>query len=79
MKVTPFDPDKDLILVRARAVGPRAEVELQLVLDTGASQTILVPEVIHELGYGARQGEALSAVVSPLGRELGYRIRVRPV
>jgi predicted aspartyl protease len=77
VKVTPFDPSKDLILVRARAEGPRAEVELRLVLDTGASQTILVPEVRDELGYEARQGEALSAVVSPLGRELGYRIRVR--
>ena len=77
MKTTPFDATQNLVIVEARVVGPRGDARVDLVLDTGASRTILVPDVVDRLGYRVRDSHGLSAVSSPLGRELGYRLRVR--
>ncbi|MBI5512483.1 MAG: retroviral-like aspartic protease family protein [Deltaproteobacteria bacterium] len=77
MIVTPFDPVGALILVEGRVVGPLGPRRLDLVLDTGAVETILALGVLDDLGYGAREAESLSSVSSIVGREYGYRIRVR--
>lgn len=77
MKTTVFDARQDLLIVEAHIVGPRGDARVDLVLDTGASMTILVPDVVDELGYSARDGYGRSTVSSPLGREYGYRLRVR--
>lgn len=76
MKSIPFDPGNDLIIVNAQLWGPMGESVLRLVVDTGASQTIIVPGILDDLGYNPRDAEALTAISSPLGREAGYRIRV---
>ena len=62
MKVTRFDPDGDLILVNGRIRGPRSPRwrPLRLVLDTGAAETIVIPEVIDELGYSPRDGDQIT-------------------
>jgi hypothetical protein len=49
---------------------------LRLILDTRAAETIIIPEVLDELGYGARQGEQRTVIRSAVGREEGYMIRV---
>ncbi|HEY0987679.1 MAG TPA: retropepsin-like aspartic protease [Kofleriaceae bacterium] len=78
MKVTRFDPAGELILVDGRLSSPRGEVQRQvrLVLDTGAAETIVVPEVLDELGYSPRDGEQITVMRSAVGREQGYLTRV---
>ncbi|MCC7243312.1 MAG: aspartyl protease family protein [Acidobacteria bacterium] len=78
MKVTTFDPGGDLIIVSGRVWGLATDpIELRLVLDTGAGETIIVPEVIDDLGYSAREhGEQIAVMRSAVGHEHGYMIRV---
>ena len=59
MKVTRFDPASDLIIVAARIWGPRGDKRVSLALDTAASETHLVPDVLDDLGYSPRQGEQI--------------------
>ena len=78
MRVARFDPKRDLIVVEGRIWGPggRQRRPLRLVLDTGAAETIVIPEVLDELGYNPRQGEGITVIRSAVGREEGYLIRV---
>jgi len=78
MKATSFDPTGDLIFVAGHVWGPRQTSKrlLRLVLDTGAAETIIVPDILDELGYNPRQGEAITVMRSAVGREQGYLIRV---
>src|SRR5688572_10242203 len=78
MKISRFDPTRDLIIVAGRIWGPRGQrVRLRLVVDTGAAETLIVPELLDELGYGARtHGEAITVIRSAVGKEQGYLIRV---
>jgi predicted aspartyl protease len=78
VKVTRFDPDSDLIIVDGRVWSHDAKRErtLSLVLDTGAAETIITPDVLDELGYSARLGEQRTVMRSAVGREEGYMIRV---
>ncbi|HET9993316.1 MAG TPA: retropepsin-like aspartic protease [Kofleriaceae bacterium] len=77
--MTTFDPEDDLIFVRARLWGVHGEErELRLVVDTGAGPTIIAPELLDQLGYSARQhGEQLASTRSIVGREHGYMLRVK--
>ena len=77
MKVRRFDPDDDLIIVKARVFGRHGSRRLTLALDTAASYTHVTPEIIDELGYSPAEGEAITAVRSAIGRETGYMLRVR--
>lgn len=46
-----FDPDADLVKVRAVLMGPNAMVALRLALDTGATQTVLARVPLLTAGY----------------------------
>jgi hypothetical protein len=51
VKVTLFDPDADLIIVPGRIWGPHGEsARLNLVLDTGSAETVIIPDVLDEIG-----------------------------
>ena len=77
MKVTRFDPTADLIIVPARAWGPLGESpRLNMVVDTGAAETVLIPDVLDELGYSARAATRRTVMRSAVGREEGYLIDV---
>lgn len=76
MKVTRFDPDLPLILVRGVIEGPLGRAQLRLAVDTGAEQTLIVPGVLDQLGYSAREGEAIMVIRSAIGEEPGYLLRV---
>lgn len=70
MKVTRFDLSRDLIFVSGRVWGPYdPPAPLRLVLDTGAVETIIVPDFLDELGYSPRQDEAITTMRSAVGRE----------
>lgn len=75
--VTHFDARRDLIYVEGSIAGPRKQLEVCLVLDTGAYATLIVPDVVEKLGYSARDAEAKTSISSPLGREHGYILRVQ--
>lgn len=78
MKVTRFDPHQDLIIVDGYVWGRNAKQRraLSLVLDTGAGETIIIPGVLDELGYSARDGEERTVLRSAVGHEEGFMIRV---
>lgn len=78
MKITRFDPALDLIIVPGRVWNPRGdEFDLRLVLDTGAAETIIAPEILDEIGYSAREhGEQIAVMRSAVGREEGYMLHV---
>lgn len=76
MSITHFSPGDPLIIVRGYLWGPLGRQMVRLVLDTGASETILTPDILDDLGYSPNQGEAMSSVYSVIGREEGYLIRV---
>ena len=56
-----FDPVQDVILVAAHTWGPHRDAELQLIFDTGATQTIRIADGIDGLGYSTRDGQLASA------------------
>jgi predicted aspartyl protease len=78
VKLTTFDTERDLIIVRGRVWDPHGTPRtLQMVLDTGAAETIIAPELLDELGYSAREhGEQIAVMRSAVGREEGYMLRV---
>ena len=76
MTVIEFNPTAPVILVPVRLTGQLGREVVHFVLDTGASRTIVAPDLLDRLGYNPRDGEAFSIVSSVLGRETGYRIRV---
>lgn len=49
---------------------------MKLALDTGCAETLLIPGVLDDLGYSARDGESMTYVTTALGREPGYRLRL---
>jgi predicted aspartyl protease len=75
-QVTDFDPSLNLIIVAGEVSGPLGRTALRLALDTGASETLLVPEVVDELGYSPRDAETMTGVYSAIGKEQGYILRV---
>ena len=62
MKESRFDPAGDLMIVHARLWGPRggAPYLLRLAIDTGATHSLVLPEIIDELGYSPRDANTLS-------------------
>jgi predicted aspartyl protease len=78
VKVTRFDPTADLMIVPGRIWGPRGEgPRLNMVVDTGSAETVVIPEVLDELGYSARTADRITVMRSAVGREEGYLIRVQ--
>jgi predicted aspartyl protease len=72
--VTRFDPDADLIIVS----GPRGESpRLNMVVDTGSAETVVVPGVLDELGYSPRTADRVTVMRSAVGREEGYLTHIQ--
>jgi len=78
VKVSRFDPNGELIFLDGRIWGPRSARwrSIRLVLDTGAAESIVVPDVLDDLGYHPRDGEQITVMRSAVGHEHGYIIRV---
>jgi len=76
VKVTRFARSKALIFVRGTIWGPRDWRELNLVVDTGATETTIRPSILDDLHYNPRYGEAITTVRSVVGAEPGYLLRV---
>ena len=77
MIVTHFDPAHELILVWTQIGAAHGRSRrVRMAVDTGSSETLVVPDVTDELGYGAHAGEAITVIRSVVGREQGYMMRV---
>lgn len=73
----PYRLDKKLLVVPALFQGRDAEYyDADLILDTGASLTILDPSVVATLGYSEEDKSSVSTVQSPVGKEWGYRLHL---
>lgn len=73
MIVTPFDGDDDLIVVWADVWGEHGFRRVPMAVDTGSSETIIIPEVTDALGYGAHLADRITVIRSVVGE-----LHVRP-
>ena len=71
-----FEIDGDLIVIDAIVAGPTGHDRAQLVLDTGAALTTLVPEIAEAVGYTAADRVARSVVRTAVAEECGYIVSV---
>jgi len=76
VKITRFDPNASLILVNAMIWGPRGHKGLTLALDTAATLTHIIPDVLDDIGYGPRDGDRVTSITSAIGDEPGYTMKV---
>jgi predicted aspartyl protease len=76
MKITTFDPARDLIFVEAKLWGRNGDTSLSLALDTGSSETVVAPYIVDDLGYSPRDGDSMTTVRAAIGKEHGYTLRV---
>lgn len=76
MKITRFGPNDSLIIVHAMIWGPRGRKGLTLALDTAATQTHVIPDVLDDIGYGPRDGDRVTSITSAIGEEPGYLMKV---
>jgi predicted aspartyl protease len=74
---TLFNPNADLIIIQAEIWGPTGTSQARLALDTGATHSILIPELMDEIGYSARDGIQRAGVRSVIGREEGYLLELK--
>ncbi|HEX2570539.1 MAG TPA: retropepsin-like aspartic protease [Polyangia bacterium] len=77
MRTIRFRPNRDIIVVRGYVWGAHQKIPLRLVFDTGASHTVITPEVLDKLGYSARHADARTVLRSAVAEEHGYLLRVR--
>jgi len=51
MKNFPLPTDPKVIIIPIRIAGPKSERYVRVILDTGATYTMISPEVLEETGY----------------------------
>lgn len=76
MRITEFDPRRDLIIVESKVWGRGGYKELALAIDTASRETVVTPYVIEDIGYSPRDGIAVTTVRSAVGKEHGYTLKV---
>ncbi len=69
-----FDPDRGPILVEAGASGPLGQADLQLLLDTGATTSLIRDTILIALGYDPSQSTDLVSVTMGSGVALVPRL-----
>lgn len=68
--------DKRLIIVPAFIRGRLNGYDVDLILDTGASLTIIDPALANRLGFGEKDRVGTSTMQSPVGKEKGFRLKL---
>jgi len=76
MVVTSLKRERGLLVVTAHVTGPRDAKVIHLALDTGASETLIKPEVLALVGYDAEHAFRTTTITSAIGVEPGYLLRV---
>lgn len=60
-----IDPARRRVIATTRLHGPRGFADVNLLVDTGTSVTIIDGEVVHDLGYSPRDGRGPSRLLGP--------------
>lgn len=68
--------DKKLLVISALFKGKYGSYDAELIVDTGASLTILQPLAMNALGFSADDKSGISTVQSPIGKETGFRVHL---
>jgi predicted aspartyl protease len=55
MKNFPLSSDPKVVVIPIRIAGPKSERYVRVILDTGATYTMICPEVLDETGYDLSQ------------------------
>ena len=74
--VTPFRRQDGLLVVAARIWGKTGARDLQLAFDTAASETLVRPELLEDIGYGLTDALYRTSIQSAIGKEPGFMLRV---
>jgi predicted aspartyl protease len=69
---TSFNLTSNLIWVDALLVGPTGRANVQLVFDTGAALTTLVPSIAESIGFSAATGLRRTVTRTAAAAERGY-------
>ncbi len=70
----PFDPQANLIIVKAEAFGPERDFVLSLALDTGATGTLINQSSLMRLGYDLTLSPNQVQITTGSGIEYAPRI-----
>jgi len=73
---TRFDPQAELIMVDATLRGPRDIKIVRMAIDTASAATVIVPEVLDDIGYSVRDGTGRTSVTTAVGKEHGFLLKV---
>ena len=73
---TSFALDGDLVVIDAVVVGPSGRANVQLVLDTGAVLTTLVPNVAQAIGCSAAASIMSTVTRTAAANEHGYLVQL---
>jgi predicted aspartyl protease len=73
---TSFDLVGDLIVVDADVVGLTGRAKIQLVVDTGAALSTLVPSIAESIGYSAATGIRPTVTRTATAEEHGYLVQL---
>lgn len=76
MNEVPFEDLGGLMVVDAKVFGPRGDQDLRLVVDTGATVTLIAPEILNAVGYSVRDHAGITTIRSAVATERGYLQRV---
>ncbi len=79
MHVVQFERSERIIWVPVTLWGPLGEQELQFILDTGTSVTVVNTAIIDKLGYSAKMGTTRSRLVGVEGAQEGYQLEVKRI
>ena len=76
MSISTFAPIGGPIVIEARATGPRRSRDLRLIVDTGATGTMIHLPVLIALGFDPAQDGRPVQITTASGVELGFKIRL---
>ncbi|MDQ3009345.1 MAG: retropepsin-like domain-containing protein [Acidobacteriota bacterium] len=71
-----FDPQENLVFIRAKIFGPKGRSSLLLALDTGASSTLISRKQLRRIGYDLAASSSRVQMTTGSGVELVPRISV---
>jgi predicted aspartyl protease len=75
----PFNPDEGPVLVRARLSGPKGDALARMVLDTGATSTLLNWHVAVLLGYDPSIAPTRIQITTGSGVEFAAQITIERI
>ncbi len=71
-----FRPESGLIFIEAEISGPRGQAGARLILDTGASSSMLHPDVLRSAGYEPDASTELARITTGSGAATAPRLVV---